>query len=402
MLGKSFFSGNREKVYDLLKGGVLVVSGYTQMQRGNDAAFRFEQEANFWYLTGIEHPDWLLFVDGKRRRSWLVAPHVEEHHELFDGSLPRDIAQSTSGIEDIIDQREADSWLRQAARSHQLVYFVDTPPYSDHFGFTLNPSVRDTKDRLARIFAKVDDFRLELARLRAVKQPAELAAMQNAIDLTIKAFEEVHTKLSSYTYEYQVEADFTHYFRSHGADGHAYDPIVAAGGNACTLHYNHNNAKLKKGQLLLLDIGARHDGYAADITRTYAYGSSNKRQQAVHDGVANAQSEIIRLIEPGLLIEEYQQKVDDIMQRTLIDLKLIKDISDPNYRKYFPHAISHGLGVDVHDALGKPRTLQPGMVLTVEPGIYIPEEKIGVRIEDDILVTENGYKNMSAKLSTAL
>ena len=401
-LDHRFFSANRERVYDALKGGILVVPAYMQLQRGNDAAFRFEQEANFWYLTGIDYPDWLLFMDGKRRRAWLVAPHVEEHHELFDGSMPRSEAQRVSGIEDIIDQRQADSWLRQAARAHQLAYIVDHPQHSEHFGFSLNPAVRETREKLLRIFAKVEDFRLELARLRAIKQPAEITAMQAAIDLTVQAFKEVQANLSSYAYEYQVETAFTAHFRSHGAEGHAYDPIVAAGHNACTLHYNRNNAKLKKGQLLLLDIGARHQGYAADITRTYAVGAPTKRQKQVHDAVAEAQKQIIALIEPGLPLDEYQRSVDAIMQQALMGLGLIKDAEDPDYRRYFPHAISHGLGIDVHDALGRPRTLQPGMVLTVEPGIYIPVEKIGVRIEDDILVTDKGHKNMSAKLSTAL
>lgn len=401
-LDSTFFTGNREKVYNALKGGVLVVPAYTQLQRGNDTAFRFEQEANFWYLTGVNYPDWVLFMDGKRRKSWLVAPHVESHHELFDGSLPRAEAAALSGIEDIIDQRQADSWLRQAARAHQLAYIVDHPQHSEYFGFSLNPAVRETREKLTRIFAKVEDFRLELTRIRAIKQPGEIAAMQAAIDLTVEAFERVRANLASYNYEYQIETAFTTHFRGHGADGHAYDPIVATGENACTLHYNRNNDRLKKGQLLLLDIGARHYGYAADITRTYAVGAPSKRQKLVHQAVAHAQTQIIELIEPGLPLEEYQKGVDGIMQKALIDLGLIKDAEGPLYRQYFPHAISHGLGIDVHDALGRPRTLQPGMVLTVEPGIYIPAEKIGVRIEDDILVTDKGHRNMSAKLSTSL
>ena len=401
VLDAAFFGNNRDRVYDLLKGGVLVVPAYTQMQRGNDVAFRFEQEANFWYLTGLEYPDWLLLMDGKRRRSWLVAPHVEARHELFDGSLSRSDASHLSGIADIIDAREADSWLRQAARSHQLVYTVDTPSHADHFGFHLNPAIKETKDKLARIFAKVDDFRPELARLRAVKQPAEIDALQSAIDLTVSAFAAVRARLGSFHYEYEVEAAFTAAFRHSGAEGHAYDPVVATGANACTLHYVYNNAKLKKGQLLLLDIGARRGGYAADITRTYGYGALTKRQKQVHEVVAQAQREIIALIEPDLPFEDYYQLVDTIMQKALVGLKLMKSTDDPAYRTYFPHAIGHGLGIDVHDALGRPRTLQPGMVLTVEPGIYIPEEGIGVRIEDDILVTKDGHKNMSAKLSTA-
>lgn len=401
-LDKTFFKGNRERVYDELKGGVLAVAAYTQMQRGNDAAAHFEQEGNFWYLTGIDYPDWWLFMDAKRRRSWLVAPTVEERHEIFDGSLSHDAAQQISGVDDVIDRQEADSRLRQAARSHRLVHTVDVPPGAEHFGFTLNPATHELREKLERIFTNVSDFRLEMARLRAVKQLVEIAVMQSAIDLTVKGFEEVRKNINTYHYEYEVEADFTHTFRRAGAQGHAYDPIVAVGRNACTLHYTHNSEKLKKGELLLLDIGARQNGYAADITRTYAVGKPTKRQQAVHDAVREAQEQIIALIEPGLAVEEYYKKVDCIMQEALIGLRLIKDIDDPAYRKYFPHSIGHGLGIDVHDALGRPDVLKAGMVMTVEPGIYIPEEGIGVRIEDDILITEDGHKNLSAKLSTNL
>lgn len=402
VIDSTFFTQNRERTYSALKGGFLAVAGYAQMQRSNDMAFQFEQEASFWYLTGIDYPDWQVLLDGKRRRAWLIAPDVEEHQTLFDGSLSHEEARRISGIEDIITQREADSWLRQASRSHPLAYVVDAPQYATHFGFTLNPAVRELRDQLTRIFTKVDDFRPELAKIRAIKQPLEIEAMQAAINVTVAAFNDVKANLANYKNEYEVEADFTAYFRRRGAAGHAYDPIVAAGANACTLHYVRNAAKLKKGQLLLLDIGARHHGYAADITRTYAIGAATKRQQEVHGAVEQAQKEIISMLQPGLALDEFQQRVDATMQRALIELKLIDNVNDPKYRTYFPHAISHGLGIDVHDALGRPTVLEPGMVLTVEPGIYIPEQSIGVRIEDDILITDNGHKNMSAKLSTSL
>ena len=401
-LDKSFFTGNRERVYDELKGGILAVPAYAQMQRGNDAAAHFEQEGNFWYLTGVENPDWWLFMDAKRRRSWLVAPTVEDHHEIFDGSLSFEDAKHISGVDEIIDRQEAESWLRQVARTHRLVHTVDVPPGADRFGFTLNPAAHEMHDKLERIFTSVSDFRLELARLRAVKQLVEIAVMQSAIDLTVKSFASVRKNIDKYRYEYEVEADFTHDFRKAGAQGHAYDPIVAFGKNACTLHYIHTNDRLSEGKLLLIDIGARQNGYAADITRTYAVGKLTKRQQAVHDAVREAQQQIIGLIEPGLQAETYFNKVDNIMQGALINLGLIKDSNDPDYRKYFPHSIGHGLGIDVHDALGRPDAFKPGMVMTVEPGIYIPEEGIGIRIEDDILITEDGHKNLSAKLSTDL
>ncbi len=401
-LDASFFAANRERVYDSLKGSLLVVPGYTQMQRSNDTAFRFEQEANFWYLTGIDYPDWTLLMDAKRRRSWLVSPHVDERHQLFDGSLSYEDAAAISGIQTIFDEQEADRWYRQAARAHTIAYTIDVPPYADRFGFHLNPRARETRERLCRIFTKVQDFRPELARLRAIKQPPEIAAIQAAVDLTVEQFKAVYDKLSTYAYEYEIEADFSRGFIHAGAAGHAYDPIIASGKNTCTLHYLRNKDKLVKGQLVLMDVGARMHGYTADITRTYSYGTPTKRQAAIHAAVEQAQKDIIGIIEPGLPMEEYYVLVDTIMQKTLMSLKLIHSLDDPAYRLYFPHAISHGLGVDTHDSLGKPRVLEAGMVLTVEPGIYIPSEKIGIRIEDDILVTSDGRKNLSGKLSTAL
>ena len=401
-LDATFFETNRQAAMQKLEGSLLIVPAYSEMQRGNDAAHSFEQEANFWYLTGIEHANWWLIMDGTRGKSWLVSPEVDEVHALFDGSLSAQHARDISGVADVIDRNEALELLRREARTRQFIYVVDQSQYHEHFGFTLNPAAHDLREQCQRIFTQVQDFRPKLAELRAIKHPEEIAAMQTAINLTIDGFREVKSKLDSYKHEYEVEADFSHYFRSRGAIGHAYDPIVAGGGNACTLHYGANIAVLKKGTLLLLDIGARVNGYAADITRTYSVGKPTKRQLEVHAAVADAQTQIISLIEPLLGIEEYHRQVDVIMKRALLGLGLMRDMDDDAYRKYFPHAISHGLGVDVHDALGRPKYLQEGMVLTVEPGIYIPEEGIGVRIEDDILVTAKGHRNLSAKLETEL
>ncbi len=400
-LDKYFFAANRERTVALLKGSILVVPGYASMQRSNDTAFRFEQEANFWYLAGINQPDWWLIIDGKRAHSTLVAPKIDEVHALFDGALSLQDALSISGVDEVVDRAAGLARLRQLARSHRFVYTVDQPS-SDYFNFTLNPAARDMRDHLTRLFDTVQDFRPKLAGLRAVKSLAEIEAMQAAVDLTVDAFKLIQERIATYKYEYEIEADFTQFFRRNGAEGHAYDPIVAAGEHACTLHYIENNGKLKKGTLVLLDIGARHQGYAADITRTYAYGAITKRQRAVHMAVQRAQAACIALLKPGEPVGTYLEAVDAIMADELIGLGLMADRKDERYRRYFPHAISHGLGVDVHDALGKPTVFVPGMVLTVEPGIYIPEEKLGVRIEDDILITETGHRNLSAKLSTAL
>ena len=255
---------------------------------------------------------------------------------------------------------------------------------------------------MSRIFTSVVKSTEQLARLRAIKQPEEIAAIKKAINLTVKAFEGSKAALDKSSYEYELEAIFGFEFRKKGYT-HAYLPIVASGKNACTLHYGKNSAKLKTNDLVLIDIGARADGYAADITRTLAKGRPTKRQVQIHHAVESAHRDIIKLLSPGLEVAVYAKEVDQRMKTALMEVGLLKAHSDEvTYRKYFPHAISHGLGIDVHDSLGAPKYFEENMVLTVEPGIYIPEENIGVRIEDDILITSNGRQNMSGKLSTGL
>ena len=386
-----------------LQGGLLVVAGYTAMQLTNDEQVPFAQEATFWYLTGVEFPNWWLIIDSKRRKSWLVEPAIDDQHRIFEESLLLDNAKEISGITDIISKDEAMSMLRTASRLHPIVYMVDLPDHSESFDFTLNPAIRELKDTLIRTFKTVRDFRLEIAKIRAIKQTSELEWMQSAIDLTGAGIKAVREKLPKYTYEYQIEADLTQTFRYAGASGHAFEPIVSSGASTATVHYFSNNNRLKKGGPLMLDIGARVNGYAADITRTIAVGKPTKRLVQIHAAVRSAQSEIIELLRPGLLITDYQNSVDTIMKRHLVDLRLMKNIDDNTaYRTLLPHSVSHGLGIDVHEALGRPDVFLPGMVLTVEPGIYLQDEKLGVRIEDDILITDTGHKNLSAKLSTDL
>ena len=398
-----FFTGNRQRLIDTCQEGVVVVTAYTQLQRGNDAAFGFEQEANFWWLTGVSAPDWQAIIDCASGKSWLVVPEIDDVHQLFGGGLSRSEALAMSGVDAVLTRDEAASVLRELAAHSRLAWTIGADPHADHYDFRLNPALAECEASLKSVFEEVRSVRREMARLRAIKQPQEIDAMQAAIDVTIDAFLYVESLLSSLRHEYEVEAAFTQYIRGHGAAGHAYEPIVASGMNACTLHYNTNAAPLEAGELLLLDIGARHHGYAADITRTYAIGEVSDRQKAIHEAVARAQREIIGLIKPGLSVRAYHDTVDAIMQRELIELGLMAGPDDAAaYRRYFPHAISHGLGVDVHDSLGGPEVLEEGMVLTVEPGIYVPDEAIGVRIEDDILVTADGARNLSGRLSTQL
>ncbi len=389
---------NTQRFIRAIDGGLAVLTAYDQVQLSGDMAAPFLQEANFWWLTRLTEPGWKVIIDGSRRHVTLVRPEVDEVHRIFDGESSDEQVLLRTGAHEVISLKEFERYLTKLNKLHSVVNtYVDKADY----GFVHNPAQRDLHTVLSRIFTSVQDCGNKLSELRAVKSEDELVAMKRAAKLTCGAFKDVRARLAEYAHEYEVEADFTQYFRKHNAT-HAYEPIVASGANAVTLHYIENSDKLAKNKLLLIDIGARVDGYCADITRTYAV-KPTKRQRAVHGVVEAAHHRIIELIQPDLPVGEYIQAVDEIMKGALSELGLLTDRTDNElYRRYFPHSVSHGLGVDVHDSLGKPRVLQPGMVLTVEPGIYIAEEGIGVRIEDDILVTKTGHLNLTGDLSTSL
>ena len=395
-MNADFFTGNRERLLQACPDGVIALSAHASLQRNADMAFEFEQEANFWYLTGIEEAGWQLLIAAER--TWLVSPHRSDVAVLFDGGLSTEDAQRISGIEKIIHIDELLKLLEQLSDEYGVVYVLGEEPHQEHYDFVVNPAHDALRKNVSKHFDEVRTCRLELAKLRAIKQPVEIALIRQAVSLTVDTFAKVRANIADYAHEYEIEADFTAAFRRQGSQGHAYTPIVAAGKNALTLHYTQNNAAISKGELVLLDIGARVGSYAADITRTYAMGEPTERHKEVHAALENAHHAIIALLGPGVSVREYHEASDGLIKQALESIGLPSE----DDRKYFPHAVSHGLGIDVHDALGRPETFQPGMVLTVEPGIYIPEEGIGIRIEDDILITEDGRENLSASLPTSL
>lgn len=370
------------------------------MQWHGDTAIPFKQEANFWYVTGIQYADWRLIIDGKQNMSWLVAPQLDEVQKLFDGGLENNAAKTISGVDAVLNREEGERLLQQLAREYRAVYTIGAPRHLGYASFIYNPAPESMQKELKSIFATVKDCQPILASMRAIKQPEEIAAMDRAAALSIEAFELAKASLPDCRHEYEVEAELTYHFRRHNAT-HAFEPIIAGGKNACTLHYTANTGVLQNGELLLIDAGAHVDGYPADITRTFAIHEPTPRARAVHEAVQLAERRIVELIRPSVTFEDYHKATDSIMKEALISVGLMKDEKDTSaYRRYFPHAISHGLGADVHESLGGFKEFRSGMVLTVEPGIYIPEEGIGVRIEDTILVTDERHRNLTAHLST--
>ena len=392
---------DRRRILSSKINAPIVLTAHGSMQAKSDMAYKFTQEPSFLYFTGIDDQNWKLIFDTK---SWhLVRPSVSTTQQIFDGSLSDDEAKQASGVTSVISPQDFKEMLKSLAHTHSRVATIGEDPMKKYYEFAQNPAQASLRRLLRSHFSEIVDCRDAVRKMRAIKSDEEIALMRKAIDVTIEAFAQVKNNLAHYSHEYQIEAYFNSAFRETGAQGHAYDPIVAAGAHACTLHYAKNQAALPSNGLVLIDIGAQYGGYAADITRTYALGEPTARESQVHKSVEAAHKKITSLIKPGLSFAAYHSQVDEIMKHALIELGLIKsEKDDASYRKYFPHAVGHGLGIDVHESLGGYDEFKPGMVLTVEPGIYIPEDGIGVRIEDDILVTASGNENLSADLPTSL
>jgi Xaa-Pro aminopeptidase len=233
--------------------------------------------------------------------------------------------------------------------------------------------------------------------LRSVKTKWEIEQMQKAIDITGDGIKNIFKKSKIGMMEYELDAILKYEINRNGLKHIGFKSIIASGKNAATLHYEQNDSKIGKDEMALLDVGAACNGYSADISRTFPVsGKFTKRQKEVYSEVLAINKKIIKMVKPGIGMKELNEKTVELIQKSLIKLKLIKDKKD--YRKYYMHSIGHHLGMDTHDLGARDSVLEVGNVITIEPGIYIPEEKIGVRIEDDILVTKTGYKNLSENI----
>ncbi|HVS58778.1 MAG TPA: Xaa-Pro aminopeptidase [Candidatus Saccharimonadales bacterium] len=401
-----FFVGNREKLRQLFTGTApIVLTANGLLQRGGDSTYLFHQDANFWYLTGIDEPDIVLVLD--KDKEYLIVPPREGSREAFDGAVDGEALKRRSGITAVVDEDEGWRMLGTRLKRAKHVATLAAPPaYVKQYGLYTNPARARLIRQLKHINESLEllDLSPHIVRLRMIKQPIEIEAIQAAIDITAATLKTVTTpaKLAKYTYEYELEADITRGFRKRGAAGHAFEPIVASGARACTLHNVANKGSFASDELVICDVGAEVDHYAADITRTYALGTSTKRQRNVYEAVMEVQEYAKSLLKPGATMKEYEQAVEHFMGEKLRELGLIKTIEHEQVRRFYPHATSHFMGLNVHDVGDYGRPLEPGMVLTVEPGIYIPDEAIGIRIEDDVLITEEGNTVLSHVLPRRL
>lgn len=403
----TFFSGNRARLKQLFTGTApIVLTANGLLQQGTDEPYPFHQDRSFWYLTGIDLPDAILVMD--KGKEYLIVPDREVVREAFDGAVDKALLSRISGIQDIYNEKAGWKQLESRVKKVQHVATLAAlPAFVDFWGMYTNPARATLIKRLKEINGNLEllDLRQHLSRMRMVKQAAEIMAIQEAIDITIDTLKTVlkPRQLAKYAYEFEVEADITRSFRRAKAEGHSFTPIVASGQRACTLHHNTNNAALTRGELMVVDVGTSFNHYASDITRTVALGGQpSRRQEQVYQAVLDAQEYAFSLIRPGMTHRDYENEMEKFIGEKLRELGLIKTIEKDAVRKFFPHATSHFLGLDVHDGGDYEHPFEAGVVLTVEPGIYIPEEGIGVRIEDDVLITPEGCQVLSSRLPRSL
>ena len=390
-----FYIGNRERLTESLPDSLIVIAGHVSLQMSADTSYPFRQDSNFWYLTGIDEPGLVLVIDTKKGESLLLIPEQNDYQKEWDGENETSDMKNISGISNVLPKTTLANLLKDAKnKGLQICYNTPAPEIVEPYGFYSNPARRLVENVIKQVESNPKDVRINIARLRQTKQTIELTALQTAIDITGDTLADVKQKLGHFKTEKDLERAISSGFFARAADGHGYEPIVASGKNACVLHYNKNTDVLHNNSLVLLDVGALSDGYSADISRVWAVGTHTDKQKAVYYAVCDIQDKAFSILGPGTKLREYQKEMEGYAFKAMKKLGLETDI--------YPHGFSHFLGLDVHDAGDYDAPLALGSVITVEPGVYLHSEGVGVRIEDNILITENGIKNMSIGIPRSL
>ncbi|MBK7964740.1 MAG: aminopeptidase P N-terminal domain-containing protein [Bacteroidetes bacterium] len=406
------FIENRKRFVTKLKpNSIAFLNANDEMPRNGDANFLFRQNSDLFYLSGIDQEQTILvlFPDAPlpRYREILFVRKTNEHIAIWEGhKYSKEEARAASGIQSVYWIDDYNSIIPMLMNHCENVYVN----INENDRFSSEVPYRDLRfaQNMKSTYAGHNFERLgpALASLRAIKHDIEIKLMQKAMEITEKAFRRVLRFVKPGVMEYEIEAEIIHEFIRKRANGHAYNPIIASGPSACILHYNENNRACKAGDVILMDFGAEYANYAADLTRCVPVsGEFSQRQRDVYNAVLRVMKGATKMLVPGNTIEKYHVEVGLLMEAELLDLGLISksDIKNQNpelpaYKKYFMHGTSHFLGLDVHDIGNRYEPMQPGMVFTCEPGIYIPEEGLGIRLENDILVTSKDPVDLMASI----
>ena len=376
------------------------------MPTNADGTMPFRQNNDFFWLCGIDQEESVLVISPQHPnpsfREVLFLKETNEHIAIWEGAkLSKNEALHVSGISAIYWLSEMEEKLNKLISNCDGVYLNK----NIHNRSTSEVETRD--DRFRKVFSEKHNKEiLEVApfmhELRSIKSDLEISLLQNACNITEKGLRRILPFIKPGVMEYEIEAELMHEFLSNRSNGFAYQPIIGSGRDSCVLHYIDNNKECKDGDILLMDFGAEYANYASDLTRTVPVnGRFSPRQKDVYNSVLYVMKEAIKMLRPGTVFKEYNSEIGRIMESELIKLGLLdrhsvqkQDPKKPLYRKYFMHGTSHYLGLDVHDVGNFEWPMKEGMVFTCEPGIYILEEELGIRLENDILVTADGPKDL--------
>ena len=389
------------------KNSIAIIVSNDEYPSNGDALYRFRQNSDLYWLTGMTQEDSMVILfpynPDPKYREVLVLVRPNELKEKWDGKrLRANEAREMSGIQTIV-------WLDTLEGLLQpWVHLADTV-YLDSNENDRKASLLQTRDYrfVQEMKARYPLHQFERAaklfkELRGIKTNFEVDVMQKAIDITDSTFRRLLKFIKPGVMEYEIEAEIVHSFLSQRATGEAYGSIIASGDRARTLHYVSNNQECKDGELILMDFGAEYGGYCADLTRTVPVnGKFTKRQKTVYEACLHLHNYAKSLLKPGISIVDYTDKVGEEATKQFIKIGLLKksdikneDADNRAYRKYLYHGISHHLGIDVHDLGTRTEPIKPGMLFTVEPGIYIGEEQMGIRIENNVWITKSGNKDL--------
>lgn len=422
MITKQAYVLRRKEIANKIgKGAIALISASKEVLRNGDAHYPFRQNSDFYYCTGFQEPEAvLLILGGSVGESILFHRSRQPEAEQWTGPrLGPEAAPDVLGVTEAYAIEEFQTRFIHYLSEAKTIYYVmgqDT-----HYESLMLQDIRKIKQKNVRanhIAYELIDLGPILSEMRLFKSEAEIHLMRQAAQISVLAHQKAMQRCRFLEYEYELEAELRYVFTQQGCSGVAYEPIVACGKNACILHYSANRARLEREALVLIDAAGEYQNYAADITRTFPVsGQFSPEQRELYDLVLLAQQTAIRSVRPGLAFSDLQQQIVRILTQGLCDLGLLEGqldglIESHAYKAFYMHGSGHWLGLDVHDSgdykkNNQPRRLEAGMVLTIEPGLYISSNhervaprwhNIGIRIEDDILVTSKGYENLTQSL----
>lgn len=400
-MGNAVFVKRREKLLSGLEDGVIMILFSGELvYRSADQTYPFCVNRNFYYLTGIDEPNikYLAYKLNGKVTEKIFVERIDLQMEKWIGKkIRKEEASEISGIKLADFEYNFESTLQNLMFNYKFERaYMDLERRSfEGEGTTSTRFADKVVSNYPQL--KLEDCYFDIAKMRMLKDEYEVSKIERAIEMTDKGVKCLLENAKPGLKENQLEAYFDFAIKTEGATGHAFKTIAAAGKNATILHYEDNNTEIKDGELILFDLGAEYEGYCADISRTFPVnGKFSDRQKEIYNIVLKAQLETIKAIKPGLTTAEINEVTKKVLAEECKRIKLIE--KDEELFEYYFHGVSHPLGLDTHDVGERSAKLAPGAVITVEPGLYIPEESIGIRIEDDVLLTEDGCINLSKSI----